>query len=551
MDLRLRARLPGETGLRRELYFLSLFRVLEGGVLSFLTFSPLAWDPNSVRSLAWAGSAAVIHLLGSGLLLLSVRHPRWRAHQLLTSGIVLDLVVFAVLVHNVPAFSNGVGLLLLFNVGAYALMMRLAAGLALAGIAALIQIGDVLVTPLLGEPARPLAEAVMFGASYLLTAMLTYLLGRQLRETEGLARQRGVEVDNLARVNEMIIRRMRTGLIAVDSGNTIRLINESAWYLAGNPSPDRKALAEVAPELSRRLWYWRQMQKVDTTPLALAADTPAVIPRFTALGGAHDLTLIFLDDTSLLSRRAEELTLTTLGRLAASVAHEIRNPLAAISHAGQLLTESTIEPEADRRLVEIINAQCQRMDGIVHNVLGLARRERSRPETVELVAWAHHFIADFHRIQPDVRDDLKISAPRGAVRAMMDPEHLQQVVTVLVQNALTYGRMPGETARVTLVAHRLSEEGEPLLDVVDRGPGIAPAVVEHLFEPFYTTSEHGTGLGLYIARQLCEANQATLNFVPLPAGGSCFRIALARTEPVSQPIRTPPLAAGSDAPKLP
>ncbi|HTA64842.1 MAG TPA: HAMP domain-containing sensor histidine kinase, partial [Xanthomonadaceae bacterium] len=351
---------------------------------------------------------------------------------------------------------------------------------------------------------------------------------------EVLAEQRGAEVDNLARVNEMIIRRMRTGLIAVDSDNTIRLFNESAWYLLGNPSPERRALADVAPELSRRLWHWRQQQRIDTTPLSLAPDTPAVIPRFTALGGMQDLTLIFLDDTSLLSRRAEELTLTTLGRLAASVAHEIRNPLAAISHAGQLLRESTIEPEADHRLVEIINSQCQRMDGIVQNVLGLARRERSRPEALELVAWAEHFIADFHGAQSDERDELRISVPQGAMRAMMDPQHLQQVVTVLVQNALTYGRMPGEGARVTLVVHREGDEGEPLLDVVDRGPGIASAVIEHLFEPFYTTSEHGTGLGLYIARQLCEANQASLNFVSLPAGGSCFRIALARTEPVSQ-----------------
>jgi two-component system sensor histidine kinase PilS (NtrC family) len=287
------------------------------------------------------------------------------------------------------------------------------------------------------------------------------------------------------------------------------------------------------------------MQKVDTTPLTLAPETPGVIPRFTALGGVHDLTLIFLDDTSLLSRRAEELTLTTLGRLSASVAHEIRNPLAAISHAGQLLRESRIEPETDHRLVEIINSQCQRMDGIVQNVLGLARRERSRPESLELVAWSHHFVAEFHRIQPNERDELKISAPQGAIRAMMDPQHLQQVVTVLVQNALTYGRMPGEPARVTLVLHRDGSESEPLLDVVDRGPGIPAAVAEHLFEPFYTTSEHGTGLGLYIARQLCEANQASLNYVPLPAGGSCFRVGLPRTEPLTK--RVPPEAMASIA----
>lgn len=535
MNFELRAPAPGEVGLRRELYFLALFRIVEGGLLVFAAFSPLG--SSAIRNVVLAGSVSIAYLVVACVLFLLANKPRWAPKQMLFAGITLDLPVFATLLHEMPGFSNGVSLLLLFNVGACALLMRLGWSLVLGAAAALIQIAEVVLSVLLQDDARTLPQAVMFGASYLLIATFTNVLGRQLSQTEVLAQQRGEQVDNLARVNEMIIRRMRTGLLAVDSGNVIRLFNESAWYLLGNPAPESRKLAEVAPDLSRRLWYWRQQQKVDTTALALAPDTPAVIPRFTALGGVHDLTLIFLDDTSLLSRRAEELTLTTLGRLAASIAHEIRNPLAAISHAGQLLRESTIEPETDHRLVEIINSQCQRMDGIVQNVLGLARRERSQPETLELVAWSHHFLADFHRSQPDERDELKVSAPRGAVRAMMDPQHLQQVVTVLVQNALTYGRMPGEAARVTLVVHR-EGDGEPMLDVVDRGPGIAAAAVDRLFEPFYTTSEHGTGLGLYIARQLCEANQASLTFVPLPGGGSCFRITLARTEPVSQRVAT-------------
>lgn len=546
MSWKLRAAPPGETGLRRELYFLSAFRVLEGGLFATAAFSPLAMGTAPPRSLAWAGAAAIAQLTLGGVLFVLSRRSRWRPRDLFATGVVLDMAVFAVLLLALPGFGNGVSLLMLFNVAAYALLTRLGWGLGLAATATLIQIGTFIAAQVFALTIeRPLAEAVMFGASYMLTAMLTHLLGQQLRETQSLARQREVEVGNLERVNELIIRRMRTGLLAVDSGNTIRIFNESAWYLLGNPAPDRKALGEVAPDLLRRLWQWRQSQKADTTPLALSPDTPAVIPRFTAMGRSHDLTLIFLDDTSLLSRRAEELTLTTLGRLAASVAHEIRNPLAAISHAGQLLRESSIEPETDHRLVEIINTQCQRMDGIVQNVLGLARRERSRPETLELVAWSHHFVADFHRIQPDERDELKVSAPQGAVRATMDPQQLQQVATVLVQNALTYGRIPGEAARVTLFVHRDSPEGEPMLDVVDRGPGIPAGVAAQLFEPFFTTSEHGTGLGLYIARQLCEANQATLNHVPLPGGGSCFRITLARTEPVASavlPERTSMLA---------
>ena len=533
MSFELRAAPSGEAGLRRELYFLSMFRVFEAGLMAFLVFSPLALTSLTIRNPAVVFTTSMAYIVLGGVLFLFARNPRWELRTLVAIGIALDLLVFGLLLHNLTGFSNGIALMLLFNVGASALLLSLGWSMTIASVAALMLFGEYLYWALAMQEDRRLPEAVMFGVSYLATALLTNLLGRQLSESEVLAKQRGAEVDNLARVNEMIIRRMRTGLLAVDSENTIRLFNESAWYLLGNPSPERRRLADVAPELSRRLWHWRQQQRPDTTPLALAPDTPAVIPRFTALGGADDLTLIFLDDTSLLSRRAEELTLTTLGRLAASIAHEIRNPLAAISHAGQLLRESEIEPESDHRLVEIINSQCLRMDGIVQNVLGLARRERSRPEALELSSWAKHFITEFHQTPRDERDELRVSAPTGPVRAMMDPQHLQQVITVLLQNALTYGRMPNEAARVHIVVHD-GDEGEPLLDVVDRGPGIPPSVAEQLFEPFYTTSEHGTGLGLYIARQLCEANQATLNHIPLPGGGSCFRVTLARTEPIAR-----------------
>jgi two-component system sensor histidine kinase PilS (NtrC family) len=100
------------------------------------------------------------------------------------------------------------------------------------------------------------------------------------------------------------------------------------------------------------------------------------------------------------------------------------------------------------------------------------------------------------------------------------------VLTVLVQNALTYGRDPGQAAQVTVAVRTDGPHGPPLVEIIDRGPGIPPKVAEQVFAPFFTTSEHGTGLGLYIARQLCEANQSTLAFEPVPGGGSCFRITL-------------------------
>jgi two-component system sensor histidine kinase PilS (NtrC family) len=132
---------------------------------------------------------------------------------------------------------------------------------------------------------------------------------------------------------------------------------------------------------------------------------PEVLPRFVALSQTDKLYLIFLEDSRIFSGRAEELTLFTLGRLSASIAHEIRNPLAAISYSTQLLEESPVLPDTDRRLLEIIMTQCTRMNGIVQNILGLARQERSQAESVELVAFTQSFVHDYaesHPLETDV-----------------------------------------------------------------------------------------------------------------------------------------------------
>jgi two-component system, NtrC family, sensor histidine kinase PilS len=233
---------------------------------------------------------------------------------------------------------------------------------------------------------------------------------------------------------------------------------------------------------------------------------------------------VFLDDATVVSRRAESLTLAALGRFSASLAHEIRNPLAAINYAVQLLEESESIVDGDRRLLQIIHQQCQRTNGIVESVLGLARRERAVPEHVDLNAFVRRFVDEYQQTLSIETDSLVAVVGAKPVQALVDSRHLQQVVTVLVQNALNYGRLPGEPARVRVRVFQA--EQRPMIDVLDRGPGIPEGVAAQLFRPFFTTSEHGTGLGLYIARELCRANQASLEYVAVPGGGSCFRVTL-------------------------
>lgn len=533
---------------RRERYFFDLYRVLEATALAALCLSAAGERFASLVSPTTARIGALVYLTGALALFAVGRYARGDARPLVLLGLLLDVLAAVTAIVAISGFDAQVAALLLVNVSCGAILLPARGAFAFSGIAAASVVGAFAIS---GRTLDAWSEGTLFALGYIAATVLGQIMRRYVTETSEIAEQREIDFENLTQLNDLIIRRMRTGVIVVDADNRIHRINESAWHLLGNPSPTRTDLGDVAPELSRRIYQWRHARKPDSMPVSLAKGMPDVIPRFAGLAqGDVARVLIFLDDTSLLSRQAEQLTLSSLGRLSASVAHEIRNPLAAISYSAQLLSESEVMPEPDQRLVDIIRAQCARMNSIVENILQLSRRERSRPEQIELGRWVDGFAEEFRSVHPLEQDELKtvVTAARTA-SVLVDPNHLQQIVWNLVQNALRYGRTPGEPARVLLAVRTLHEGSAPVLEVADRGPGIPEKVAERIFEPFFTTHEHGTGLGLYIARELCEANQGTLEFVPVAGGGSCFRITLPPASRGIQPSKAAlaPAAGGRRA----
>lgn len=515
--------------LRREQYFFTLYRALVAALFALLAFGSLPEDWVTLRYPRLADAVAASYLVVAALLLLHARRQDRPLTGQVVTGVVLDILATVLMVHAVSHLQTGIAMALIVNFGAAAVLLPLRTTLALAIAAGVLLLAEYgLSRVAAGVDRRSLIEILVCALGYLAMAKLGDLIGRQMRETHALAQQRGAEVESLAQINELVIRRMRTGVLVVDVVGIVHLHNESAWHLLGQPDIEGFVLGDVAPGLAQRLFQWRMgNDRHDDKPLQLHADLPDVIPRFAGLGTSNELFVIFLDDTSLVSRRAEELTLANLGRLSASIAHEIRNPLAAISYSAQLLEESPDLPEADQRLVEIMLNHCQRMNGIIENVLSLSRRERSRPEAVNLVQWVNSFVNDYKSTRNIGSAQLRAAAPSGQLVAMVDPQQLDQVVSSLVQNAIVHGHLPNEPARITVTTRRVSDDGELVIEVLDRGPGIPVKVAENIFEPFITTHEDGTGLGLYIARQLCEANQAKLEYVTM-AGGSCFRITLSQ-----------------------
>jgi len=516
---------PGDIT-RRELYFFNLYRCLEALVYAALVISPLAFNWVRLTHPQLGQFVAIAYFVIATAMLIRTDKMRERLTAGISVGLVIDIVAASLILVALSG-HNAIPIMLLVNVGVAALLLPhrafFFATLAAVGVAAPV-VYTTFVDRISGSG---LFEAGLLAIANYAVAALCYYLGGHMRATEALAAQRGVDLLNLEQVNDLIIQRMKTGVLLVDQSNLILRINEAAWHLIGNPSPNQRELGTIAPELSRRLYHWRHSGKTDQTAVALAADVPEVIPRFTRLAPNDDTNvLIFLDDTSLLSRRAEELTLSSLGRLSASIAHEIRNPLAAIRYSAQLLAESPKLTPEDKRLVDIVNNHCTRANDVIENILQLSRRERSRPETIDLNAWVLAFAEDYKQANDLGLDQLRAVTQNRRIEAMVDPQHLQQVVWNLVQNALRYGRQPSEPARVTVAARLAADKGPPLIEVVDRGPGIPPKVAGQIFEPFFTTHEYGTGLGLYLAKQMTEASQATLEYVPVAGGGACFRITL-------------------------
>ena len=518
----------GDEALRREQYFFTLYRALVASIFTLLAFGSLPEDWVTLSRPALASWVSVSYLLAAVLILLHARRPDRPLFGQVVVAVIVDIVATVLMVHSVMHLQTGIAMALIVTFGAAAVLLPIRTTLALAIAAGLLLLAEYAISRVgTSVDRRSLIEILICAAGYLAMTKLGDLVGRQMRESHALVRQRGAEVESLAQINELVIRRMRTGVLVVDVAGLVQLHNEAAADLIGQPSVERLTLGDLAPELAQRLFQWRMGDpRNDGKPLQLNPDVADVIPRFTGLGASNELFVIFLEDTSLVSRRAEELTLANLGRLSASIAHEIRNPLAAISYSAQLLEESPDLPEADRRLVEIVLNHCQRMNGIIENVLSLSRRERSRPESIDAAAWVRRFVDDYKSNHPMELTEMRAVSQQVGLESVVDPQQLDQVVSCLVQNAIKHGHLPGQSARITVATRRLAEDSGPIVvEVIDRGPGIPDKVATKIFEPFVTTHEMGNGLGLYIARQLCEANQATLEYVPM-AGGSCFRITL-------------------------
>lgn len=509
----------------RILRLLSFYRLALVALLLGLTAA--GYTPQMMASIqpdAYRWTCRVYALFALLLsLAVQIRTPRIVAQAHL--HFLVDLCAIAALVYVNGGLDTGLGTLLLIPAVACALMLTPRMAQLQAAVGTLTMFGEEFVRQY-GSPidAGGYTSSAVLGLILFGTSIAASAVAQRARRSEALARRMGTQFDSLSRFNEVILESMHTGVLVLDESLRIGNLNAAARELvrATNRAEGRPLELESAP-LAEYLRYWMVSGEASPAPISLGANMAEVSVRVSRLGGGErGPLLVVIEDASRIREQAQQIKLAALGRLSASIAHEIRNPLSAISHAGQLLYESPeIGPE-NRRLLAMIHRHSDRIDKIIGDVMALSRREAAQPVVIPLAPWLEETIALYAEGHRQSRRPIELGEIARSVRVHFDPRHLQQLMFNLWDNAFRHGARDGAAIAVRLSAG-VERGGRPWLDVADNGPGIAPEVVDKIFEPFFTTSHGGTGLGLYLARELCEFNQARMSYQRRPLG-ACFRI---------------------------
>jgi two-component system sensor histidine kinase PilS (NtrC family) len=514
---------------RRVVNYLNIYRMVIASLLGFAHFGNLMNISNSGGHQAFAGAVVVSYLLFAAFLLFSARRKNSNIFQLATYSLITDILFLSMLVLALGTIEGGIGILLVFTCAVAAVLLPLQIALFLASVASLTIIGGALWNFFTGfTTAEPMLSAGLYGVTAMVSAVMTNQLAYWARDYRLIAEKQRETLSELEQVNELIIRRMRTGVIAVDHESKVQVMNESAWFLMGSPADRHRSLKTLSPRLNQTLDGWKKDTFSDQKPVLLEPSQAQVLPSFVALPGDPEFgALIFLSDNNVVARRAVELSVNSLAKLSGSIAHEIRNPLAALNHASQLLEESPQIRLAEMRLINIIQNHAKRMNGIVENILQLSRREQSRPELVALNTYLPEFSNEFKASQVNRTLEFEAAIDPAETLVVFDKSQLNQCLWKLLDNAVDHASKDNSVPQVRLAMIRDKESGFCIITVADNGPGINKAQLSKIFEPFFTTRKEGSGLGLYIARQLCEANQAEITVDSEIGQGAFFHIRLA------------------------
>jgi two-component system sensor histidine kinase PilS (NtrC family) len=498
----------------KSLRYFSAYRLCIATLLTVSAFHPVPFRHLIGAHTPFLTAVVCFYFLANAASLATVCLHRQHFSQQLSVQVLLDIAILAWLAYNTSGMRDSVGVMLLVTLAGASLAGQGRLAPFYASIATLAVLGEEWLRFMTntGE-AVDFFSAGLFCASFFAVTISTRLLANRVIANEELARKRGEALKNQTIISQRVIEEMQDGVLVLDRAGLIKQYNPRVERLLGLGSPEERKLSAYSTELSIGFRDWCARGGDESVLVRAPASGTQLRARFIATQSSEGDVLILLEDLGRLREHARQLKLAALGRLTANIAHEIRNPLSAIGHAGELLCEECTGPTSER-LLRIVLDNARRVERIVSDVLELGRRDRAHRELIDLRQTLPAFVDEFA---------LKERVPEGIVhldvsgRAAMafDRSHLHQVLWNLAGNALRYSRR--ETGSIRLCAQD-GERGRVDLHVIDDGQGIDAENREQVFEPFFTTHSRGTGLGLYIARELCEANGASLTLLDNPRG---------------------------------
>lgn len=496
----------------RSLQYFNLYRLILAGLFGLALVFPNAW----IAHLHVSGSLLTLSILAAYIaavivgLLLSV-HWQHRFNLQLTAQISVDIAIVSALMYIAGGVGSGLGVLLLVSLAAVSLVGRGRMVLFYAALATLTLLGF----QLYGIWRQhfeygSLVHAGLVSAAFFATAILARLLGQRVMVNEELARRRGIALENQILISSRVVERMLDGVLIVSRDGLINRYNPIAAKMLA--LGEEATASQLPPLLASALSEWQAGQGADAL-LFPGAEGRDLRARFERTASSDGEVLVFLEDFGRVKEQAQQLKLASLGRLTASIAHEIRNPLSAIGYAGELLREER-RGEMQDRLLRILNDNVARLDRIVQDVLELGRQTRAQPEPLRLDEFCAAFLETFVQSE-GIEPGIVVSLFETDATICFDRSHLHQVLWNLVSNALRYSRREPGSVRLRVSG---APSGRVELHVEDDGPGVPESARGQIFEPFFTTYHHGTGLGLFIARELCATNGAALELQPSPQG---------------------------------
>jgi two-component system sensor histidine kinase PilS (NtrC family) len=451
---------------------------------------------------------------------------KWGPFQLqVLTQITIDLVIIIILIHASGGLKTGLGSLMVVVVVVAGALIPGRMAIFISAIATLMILLQAIYSQFIKISVSDYSQAGMLGATLFITALLSQTLSKKILENQKLAEQRQQDVKKMAMLNEHIISRMQTGVIVVSPSGQIRLNNQAVLKMLGmnqDKGHQHEVLSQWCPQLAKQLSSWKQHLPHSFEPFQAKSELPQVLASAMKLESGD--FVLYVENTTATAQQVQQLKLASLGRLTASIAHEIRNPLGAISHAGELLAETNQDDRQVRKLTDIIDRHTSRVNKIIDTILEMSRRKKVNPQVVVLETWLIQFVDEFSEHNGIDKNKIKVSTLSPLATVLLDPEQLYQIILNLVENAWHYSTDDDNMPRVEIKLSRVKTDVH--VDISDNGPGVSDSTLPQLFEPFCSERTGGTGLGLYLARELAQANGAWLNYVPEESGKSRFRMVI-------------------------